>query len=55
MTPELLGELSRVFEAEAGESTLRSEQKRLLSIAAQLYSKAQLQRRQDIVKMLGKP
>jgi hypothetical protein len=52
MKAELLAELSRVFEAEASVTHGRHEQNRLRSIAGQLYSKAQVQRKRDIVKLL---
>ena len=52
MKSEMLALLSRVFEADAGASNNRHEQNRLQSIAGQLYSKAQVQRKREIVKLL---
>jgi hypothetical protein len=52
MKSEMLAALSRLFDAEAGASNNRSEQRRYQSISGQLYGKAQAQRRRDIVELL---
>ena len=49
----MLGELSRVFEAEAQVMATRSERVRLGKIAVELYAKSQLKRREEIRILLG--
>lgn len=51
----MLGELSRLFEAEALRASTRHERIRLVKISGELHAKAVKQRRSEIHKLLTEP